>query len=119
MNFGLWMLVTRRKNLVRNGRDKGSIKESQESDVRPKGKIVRQQMNKEELETEVIGKSSKADMLSNKSGPARVRDELSNQVIVEDPSFMDLGHDVLGSDMEITQNLSEGKKGNSPWLPKF
>lgn len=28
MNYGPWMLVTRRKNLVGNGRPKGSIKES-------------------------------------------------------------------------------------------
>lgn len=111
-NYGPWMLVTRRKNLVRNRQVKGNIKEGQESDVSLKGKKVHQQVNKEGLETEVIGKSAKADMLSIKLGPAHVRDELSNQAAVKDPDFMATRHDVLGSNMEVIQNMSEGKRGN-------
>ena len=64
-NYGPRTLVTRRKNIVKDGRAKFPIKEGQENDVSPKGKIVHQWVNREEMETVVIEKSPKEDLLYN------------------------------------------------------
>ena len=78
MNYGSWMFVTRTKNIVKKGRAKFPIKEGQENDVSPKGRIVHQRVNREEMETGVTKKSPKADLLYNKPSPSRVRLDSSN-----------------------------------------
>ena len=96
------MLVTRRKNIGRNGQAKFPIKEDQENHVSPKGRFVHQGVNKEEMETDVIEKSPKANLLYNKPSHSCVRLDSSNQgVDIKDPCHMELGHDVSESGMEV------------------
>ena len=54
---------------------------------------------------EMLEESSKADLLYQKPGPSHVRLETSNLVALEEPC------EVLGSGMEVTQNLRDGKRG--------
>ena len=55
-NYGPWMLVTRKKNLVRNGRAKSVFKESQDNDVSTKGKIVFKGVIRKGKEADVMEK---------------------------------------------------------------
>ena len=48
-NYGPWMLVTRKKNQVGNGRARFSLKNDLENDVSPKGIFVHQGVNKEDM----------------------------------------------------------------------
>ena len=107
------MLVTRRENLVRNGRAKSAFKESQENDVSSKGKIVFQGVNREEKKADVIEKSPKADLPYSKPGHSRVRlDVFDQRVAVEEQCLMDSHQKVSGSGMEILQSQSEGMRSN-------
>ena len=69
------------------------------------------------METEVIEKSPKANLLYNKSSHSRVRLDSSNQgVDIEDPCHMESSHDVSRSGMEV--EYGEGMRGNFTSAPK-
>ena len=112
-NYGPWMLETRKKNLVRNGRAKLAFKESQDNEISTKGKMVFKGVNREEKEVDVMVKSPKANFPHSKQGQSRVRLDVSNQsVAVEEQCLMDSRQEASGSGMEIMSFQSEGVRSN-------
>ena len=74
-NFGPWMLVTRKKNSVRNGRSGSLLRNEHKGEVNQKGIFVR---GKENTEGALV-KSNKRQVLSNLPDQARVVSDVSAQ----------------------------------------
>lgn len=70
-NYGPWMLVTRKKNLVRNGQTRFPLGSDLERDVSPKGIFVQKGVNREDLRDDGLVKPNKVDLLSNQPNSAR------------------------------------------------
>jgi len=64
-NFGPWMFVTRKKNLVRNGWSRFPLGSDLERDVSPKGIFVQKGANSEDLKDGGLVNSNKVEVLSN------------------------------------------------------
>lgn len=73
------MLVTRKKNQVRNGRARFSLKNDLENDVSPKDIFVHQGVNREDIGDDGLEKSNKVDVLSNHSDSALAKFKIPDQ----------------------------------------
>ena len=112
-NYGPWMLVIRKNNLVRNGRAKSNFKESQDKEVTTKGKMVFRGINSEDKEVDVMVKSPKADFPHSKQSQSRVRLDVFHQsAAVEEQYLMDSRQVASGSGIEIMSFQSEGVRSN-------
>ena len=112
-NYRPWMLVTRKKNLVRNGQAKSDFKDSQDNEVSTKGKMVFRGINSADKEVDVMVKSPKADFPHSKQGQSRVRLDVSNQnVVVEEQYLMNSRQVASGSGIEFMSFQSEGVRSN-------
>lgn len=69
-NYGPWMLVTKKKNLVRNGQTRFPLRSDLERDVSPKGIFVQKGVNREDLRDGGLVKPNKVDVLSNQPDSA-------------------------------------------------
>ena len=119
-NFGPWMLVTRKKNPVRNGRSRFPLRSDHKSEINQKGSFVQGK----ETDEGVSVKPIKEKVLSNPSDRSREERNVAGQEAPQKEDLRDLvggssvmcpiqGEDVMRTDGKFQFGSSGTATGGS------